>query len=678
MTTLNITGLIRKNQNKPKGLLGKKITILFRRCLVLPLILVSLHSSLKAQDRVTPTWWFGVAGAANFNFYRGTAQILNDNLTLPYAFENGFGVAPYAAVFTEYRPGKVWGLMLYFGYDGREGMFNRIEGPTPASDGPGTLNAMFSYLTLEPSLRIAPFSGKFYLFIGPRFSYNVTNDFVYEAPSTPNNESKWSDVYGVRVSAQIGAGYDIPLSAPANTTQVELSPFIAFLPYFGEQPRSLENLTLTTVRAGLALKFGCGPKPAQVTVIPAPVPDANVQFSVQSPGTVPNGNHIVKETLPLCDYVFFDAGNTQIPTRYVLLTKDQATSFTEEQLQDCQKTQGTRSTRQLMVYHNLINILADRMKRHPSATIKLVGASAGKGKEIGKANADAVKYYLVNTFGINSGRIATEGRNQPLVGSEQANDTNDVILTSVEDNRVDIISTSPDLMMEVKDNSALCMKPIEVTAIDGSTQGDAKVSINTAGASEAFKSWTVDITDSAGNVQHYGPFISDNETISGSAILNGSNRGTYKILMTGQTATGGIIKKETSFSLNRAAEPTQPEQRASILFEFDKSVTVATFKSFLTNTVAPLVSPNSTVIISGHTDIVGEKEHNLNLSKDRAMEAQNILSDALSKTGVTGVTYQTNGYGESNAAFSNTLPEERFYNRTVIIDIIPAEVSMNH
>ncbi len=33
------------------------------------------------------------------------------------------------------------------------------------------------------------------------------------------------------------------------------------------------------------------------------------------------------------------------------------------------------------------------------------------------------------------------------------------------------------------------------------------------------------------------------------------------------------------------------------------------------------------------------------------------------------------GYGEdiANAPFENNLPEERFYNRTVIIDIIPAK-----
>src|ERR1035437_6982566 len=135
-----------------------------------------------------------------------------------------------------------------------------------------------------------------------------------------------------------------------------------------------------------------------------------------------------------------------------------------------------------MVYHNVINIVADRMKKHPTSTITLIGSSAGKGSETGKANAEAVKFYLVNTFGIDGGRIKTEGRNLPVNPSEIPNTTQDQNLTSVEDNRVDIVSTSPDLMMEVKDNSALCMKPIEITAIDGNSANDAPIIVTVIGA----------------------------------------------------------------------------------------------------------------------------------------------------------------------------------------------------
>jgi hypothetical protein len=57
---------------------------------------------------------------------------------------------------------------------------------------------------------------------------------------------------------QIGAGYDIPLSTD-NKKQFVLSPFVSFQPYFGQNPRSTETWN-TTVRAGVALKFGQGKK----------------------------------------------------------------------------------------------------------------------------------------------------------------------------------------------------------------------------------------------------------------------------------------------------------------------------------------------------------------------------------------------------------------------------------
>jgi hypothetical protein len=56
---------------------------------------------------------------------------------------------------------------------------------------------------------------------------------------------------------QIGAGYDIPLSTDANNTICIIS-FCFFQPYFGQNPRSTETWNNTTVRAGVALKFGQG------------------------------------------------------------------------------------------------------------------------------------------------------------------------------------------------------------------------------------------------------------------------------------------------------------------------------------------------------------------------------------------------------------------------------------
>nr|MBA3705808.1 flagellar motor protein MotB [Bacteroidota bacterium] len=132
------------------------------------IILTGVQSSLQAQkvEYTKPSLWVGAAGGANFNFYRGSTQHLNSDLTVPTAFHDGFGVGLYAAPLLEFhRPDSRWGVMLQAGYDNRKGKFKEIITPCNC---PADLSANLSYITVEPSLRFAPFKSDFYLFGGPR------------------------------------------------------------------------------------------------------------------------------------------------------------------------------------------------------------------------------------------------------------------------------------------------------------------------------------------------------------------------------------------------------------------------------------------------------------------------------------------------------------------------------
>ena len=62
----------------------------------------------------------------------------------------------------------------------------------------------------------------------------------------------------------------------------------------------------------------------------------------------------------------------------------------------------------------------------------------------------------------------------------------------------------------------------------------------------------------------------------------------------------------------------------------------------------------------------------MKLSQGRAADAQKILSKALNNAGKKGIKFESYGFGEdiNMSPFENNLPEERFYNRSVIIDII--------
>ena len=144
--------------------------------------------------------------------------------------------------------------------------------------------------------------------------------------------------------------------------------------------------------------------------------------------------------------------------------------------------------------------------------------------------------------------------------------------------------------------------------------------------------------------------------------------------MVGQTKSGKTVKKESTVHMVLWTPPQNEEMmRFSVLFEFDNSKTIALYEKYLTEIVTPKIPINGTVIIHGHTDIIGEDAYNLNLSIERANDVKGIIEKALASAGRSDVKFEVNGYGEDQnlAPFSNKFPEERFYNRTVIIDILP-------
>lgn len=183
---------------------------------------------------------------------------------------------------------------------------------------------------------------------------------------------------------------------------------------------------LTTV-GGAALKFGYGtlinPTNTMAPVTPE-IADPDVRFYVNSPKNIPVDRR-VRETFPLRNYVFFDLGSKEIPDRYVLLSRDQVKDFKEDQLEVfAPKKLSGRSSRQMVVYYNVLNILGDRLGKNPASTITLVGSSE-KGPEDGKAMATSIKEYLGNVFRIDGSRISVEGRNKPVLPSEQPNSGSD-------------------------------------------------------------------------------------------------------------------------------------------------------------------------------------------------------------------------------------------------------------
>lgn len=633
-----------------------------KKIILLCAIALLLQTTVNAQETTQPTWWFGVSGGANGNFFDGTTQRLTNTLIVPTAFHKGKGIKPFGSVLLEFRPNATWGGSLNLGYDGRGGKFNGVIAPCNC---PADLKTNLSYITIEPSLRLNPGAGSFYLFAGPRVGINLQKGFNYAQRQQPNTDADFSEVRKTVLSGQVGMGYDIAASAPSNPNKFVISPFVSYHPYFGQDVRNIESWSLQTVRAGVAFKFGKGKAIAPPPSPPSVAPVQEISFTVTSPKPI-RYKQMVSETLPLLNYVFFDEGSVEIPSRYNLLSQGQASAFKEVQLQNA-STEGNdqQVKRQMATYYNVLNIVGDRLRSDQSIEITLSGASL-KGPKEGKAFALAVKNYLTEAFGIADSRIATEGRTKPLIPSEQPGGKKELALLREGDRRVDIRSTSEALMMEVGGGM---MKPIRVNATQFNAN-DGNVVFN-VGNFDVLDSYTIELTDQNGVVQQHGPFNKSQATIVAEKILGSNTSNTYKVVMLGKSKMGTTVRKESTLSLQSPKIEIENTERYSILFNFNKENTVSTYERFLTDVVAPLIAEGSTVNIHGHTDIIGEEAYNLELSNKRAKEGYQILKAALAKAGKNNVKFETVGFGEalSNAPFENNLPEERFYNRTVIIDI---------
>jgi hypothetical protein len=153
---------------------------------IIILFVITSTSTVQAQEAqyATPSWWFGAAVGGNLNFYRGSTRMLNESFTPPTSFHNGFGGGLYLAANIEYyKPKTSFGFQLQSGYDSRSAWFN--DAVTPCNC-PAELNSKLTYITIEPSIRFAPFKSDFYLFAGPRFAFNQSKSFTYSQKINPN------------------------------------------------------------------------------------------------------------------------------------------------------------------------------------------------------------------------------------------------------------------------------------------------------------------------------------------------------------------------------------------------------------------------------------------------------------------------------------------------------------
>lgn len=216
------------------------------------------------------------------------------------------------------------------------------------------------------------------------------------------------------------------------------------------------------------------------------------------------------------------------------------------------------------------------------------------------------------------------------------------------------------------------LKPVMFARSDES-ELDSHILFNLSNAERYMDNWYVELTSPTGESVELGPFTSSQESIPADEIIQIGGAGVYQVEMKGRSRAGLDFTRKTTLELQDVEVVENHILRFSMLYEFDRSATPSAYKNYLVESIAQLIPENARVIINGHTDIIGDEEHNYNLSLQRARSAKLLIEEALANLGINDVEFEVYGFGKltEHAPFMNRLPEERFYNRTVIIDILP-------
>lgn len=312
------------------------------------------------------------------------------------------------------------------------------------------------------------------------------------------------------------------------------------------------------------------------------------------------------------------------------------------------------------------------MVKNPSSTITLAGSSE-RGVQEARQRAESVKTYLVNTFEIRASRITTEGSVRPGTPSTQTGAKVELELLRQEDSRVSIQSNSLALLKEYQTGPDAPVRSVTATE---QAPLDSYVTFNVAGGTNAFDSWKLEVKDENGRTKAFGPYYKDSISLSGKSILGTRSRGNYTFTMIGETPNGNTVRKVKQAEVVLWVNPVvEHGKRYSVLYEFDNSKATAAYEKYLMNVVTPAISSGATVVIQGYSDTIGDKTYNQQLSEARANDVRAIIQKGLTQAGRTDVKFDVKSHGEiiPQSQFSNTLPEERFYNRMVLIDIMPSK-----
>lgn len=473
-----------------------------------------------------------------------------------------------------------------------------------------------------------------------------------------------------QLALELGLNYEFPIN---RKKFVFLAPELNFKYFFTPMVQST-NWNRMIINLGLALKYRTPPTPPPP---PPPPPDPKFIYELPIPEKPPitsasllaievdeNGNpkqsvgikiedFVSLNVRPLLNYVFFEQNSSVLPSRYKVYTAQETETFNLKSLQqlDAMKT-----------YYQVLNIFGKRLQDHPKVKIKIVGCNSNidseKGNlELSKARATTVFNYFKDVWKISEDRMKIEARNLPDQESKS-----DTISGQQENMRVEIqtqdeemtepVMTIDTLRVLNPTNIRFIPKVKSITGIDKwriFAEQDSKVLFDQSGQGmpPSKIDWKINNEDA--------------NTPRSSSPLNYVLQIVDSLGQSVNTSPEVYPIEQLTVDRKRLErqEDKEFEYYSLILFDYGKSNLGSEHKKVV-DFVKNRITKTAKVYIQGFSDSMGNEEVNLKISESRAKAVAKRL-------GLDQATVE--GKGESELLYDNSLPEGRFYCRTVKITV---------
>ncbi len=428
--------------------------------------------------------------------------------------------------------------------------------------------------------------------------------------------------------------------------------------------------TSNIIRAGVGIswEFGGGapepepePEPEKEpeiiadTVVPQVIVKKNIILELDD-SVYDLTETVVTQTYPLLPYIFFDEASSEIKQIYIHpdLKREE---FTEEGLP--KETLG--------IYYLVLDIIGNRLRASSGTSITITGFTDGSEMQdiqsrgnLAIARAEAIADYMFVNWGISRDRMNIKWKETPELATSTAYNEG-----FQENRRVEISSSYPTILEPV-----IHSKFLEFAASDGSFGFDNKVE-----SGRDIEMWSFELI--AGDEIIFNTSKSDGSvppeflTITpGNQLLQEIGRQSsvgqdIKARLTVNEENGNVSTKTSKLSLSRERTQFEIGRLNLIVFDFDRSEISDQNQLMLRDFVESSIHTSSTVKITGSTDRLGELKYNKELSLARAKSVETYIRGINPKAEIQEVK----GIGPSNLQYDNTLPEGRFYCRTVLIEV---------